>query len=217
MPLLSKHRANNEIAKINYKINYALKLIFLIVLPSSLVIYFYSDEISYFLYRGLSRDNLEIMSGLLKISSVSVIFLSLTQVCVSILIAIKKIYIGIISLTFAIIIKIALNLIFLNFSDLNIYGPAIASVVCYAVGAMICFLYIIFYTKCGFKITTKIVIPAIISFVSVFSVYFFRKFIFNFESGVSFLSALGLTLVFFLLLAFLFKILNKNDFKKLHF
>lgn len=217
LPFISKHRANNEIAQINSKINYAFKLIFLTVLPSSFIIYFYSDEISFFLYRNLNQENLEILSGLLKISSLGVIFLSLTQVCVAILIAIKKIHISLISLLIAIITKIVLNIILLNFSHLNIYGPAIASIACYAIGALICFLYIIFYTKCGFKISTKVIIPAAVSFVSVFSVYFFRKFIFNFEGTVSFLSALALSLIFFLILAFLFKILTKNDFKKLHF
>jgi len=217
LPLLSKHRAFGETAQLKTKINYAFKLIFLIVLPSSLVIYFYSDEISYFLYRGLSAENLEILSDLLKISSVGVIFLSLTQVCASILIAIKKTYVGLLSLLTAIIIKIVLNIILLNYSDLNIFGPAIASIVCYAVSSLICFLYIIVYTRCGFKIFTQVAIFAIISFASVFSIYFFRKYIFNFEGTISFLSALALSLMFFLLLAFMFKILTKNDIKKLHF
>lgn len=151
LPLISRARIKNDYEGLNKKIAYSLKFTFLVSIPCALMMFLYSYEISKFLYGGLGFENISILSNLLKICSLSVIFLSLMQVTVSILVALKKVYVAIITLSLAIIFKIILNIILLPIPFLNIYGAAISSMVCYFIAAILNFIFIIANTKHKFN------------------------------------------------------------------
>lgn len=215
LPLISRARIKNDKADLNNKIAYSFKLTFIISIPCALIMFLYSKEISRLLYSGLSGENLLILSQLIKICSLSVIFLSLMQVTVSLLIALKRVYIPIITLGIAIALKIILNFVLLRIPSLNIYGAAISSVICYATAATLNLIFILGNVKCKFDVNIIIFKPLIASGLSILTIFFVRLFIFQSTGILSFLIAVLMSGIIFLILLFTFKILKFKDFEKL--
>lgn len=215
LPLITRAKTKNDNEDLNNKISYSFKLMFLISIPSFLIIFLYSKEISRLLYSSLSAENIIILSNLMKICSLSVIFLSLMQLTVSMLIALKKVFVPIITLGIAVVFKIVLNIILLKIPSLNIYGAAISSVICYLISAVLNLIYILINVKCKFNIKEIIFKPLYASLISIIGIFLVRQFIFHSASIKSFLISVLLSGAIFLISLFFLKILSPKDFKKL--
>jgi stage V sporulation protein B len=147
VPSISRSRVAGDYVAIKNKATTALKLALCFSLPAAAGVCLLSYPISKFLYRGLSADELMLVSNLLKISAPSIIFLSALSVCTGILQALDRIYTPVKNLFFAAALKVFLNIFLLKNQSLNIYGAAISTAVCYFLAAVLNLFYVLRYTK----------------------------------------------------------------------
>lgn len=154
VPIISKLKAKNQ--SYEKKSMQAINLTFLLSIIFGLTLIVFKDLIINVLYVKLSVENKILISKMLKISSLSVIGLSLMQTTVAIINASGNykvsIFSGIVSATLKIIISIRL----LKIQSLNVFGAIIADIFCYFVACFINLSYIIYsnlkkYPKTGAK------------------------------------------------------------------
>lgn len=127
------------------KIELAFKLTLIISIPCAIGLFVFSGEIIRMLYPKLTFEEADLASLLLKTSSASVLFLSLTQTSVCILVAVKKGFTSAFNLLTAVLIKIALSYILLQNPSINIFGSAVSAAMCYFVAAMLNITFIRYY------------------------------------------------------------------------
>ena len=97
-----------------------------VLIPSRLIHCLYGERLNSYGINGL-----KIASQILSISGIGVLFLALSQVYSSSLQAVDDRYASVRNLTIAVILKLAVQVIFMPNKILNIYAYAIANVVCY--------------------------------------------------------------------------------------
>ncbi|MDD4110424.1 MAG: polysaccharide biosynthesis protein [Clostridia bacterium] len=110
------------------------KIIMVISIPCILIFLFFSNQIMAILYPTTSGFIMNLGANLLKISAINILYISILQITTAILQSTNKGAISLINLFFSGIIKVFLT-IFLVLSPLNIYGAAIASVLCFALAS----------------------------------------------------------------------------------
>jgi stage V sporulation protein B len=145
IPAVSAAMQKGDALQIRRKAEFALKLTLIIALPAAAGLFVFAREIINLLYGRLNENQAEIAAQLVKISALSVLFLSVMQTAVSILISLKKAFIASANLIIAVILKIALSAVMLNNPALNIGGSAISGVICYFTAAMLNMLYLTRY------------------------------------------------------------------------
>jgi len=115
-------------------------LTLLLTLPAASIFLFFSQSIVSMLYsRGLTDEQLALAARLLRIESLSIIYLGIIQVATAVLQGADKPHRPAINLLYGAIAKVLLTLVLLPF--IGIMGAAIATVVCYGVVALINLFY----------------------------------------------------------------------------
>ncbi len=122
---------NEKGEKITSSVSTCLKIILVISVPCILVYILFSKNIMSILYpHATDVETLKIASYLLKMSAINILTISFLQVSTAIMQASGKSFVPLINLAFAGAIKIILT-IYLVASPMNIYGAAVASIMCY--------------------------------------------------------------------------------------
>ena len=103
----------------------------------SIFLYLFSPLAVKVMYFNLSSFSKGTMIKLIKISSSSVLMLSLTQSTSAILLAKGKLYTPSVNLLVGVGCKVIFSVIFLNVSYFNIYATAISDVICFSVSALL--------------------------------------------------------------------------------
>lgn len=171
VPSISAERVSGDVEKIRRKIEFALKLTFLIGVTGALGLFVLSRAIIRLLYGGLALSEINTASLLLKISSLSVLFLSLMQTAVSVLTALKKAFVTTFNLIVAVSLKISLSVLLLRNPSINIYGLAAAAAVCYMTASLLNYFYIIKITKIKINTYSVIVKPLLCAGVTMLFSY----------------------------------------------
>ncbi len=130
---------------LNYKKKIAESLILTLVfsLIFALLFFFLSSFAVSLLYRRFSGLETEATVKMLKIASLSVLTLPLMQTTASILIAMGRYYVPVVSSVIAMLVKIPLTIVLLNVPYINIFAVVITDIVCYLVACFINLVYII--------------------------------------------------------------------------
>ncbi len=128
VPAVSRGKNESEQDKNAKK---TLLLTLAVALPATIFCYFFAPFIIRLLFSRLEGEEKSTAINLLRLSSPSVLLLSLLQTSNAVLIGKGKPYKSVISLAIGVTVKEILNLILLNVPKLNIYGGAIAIIACY--------------------------------------------------------------------------------------
>ena len=155
---------NNDNGKIfDSASNLVGKSIFLTLilsLPAAAIFMFFAPNIVSMLYsRGLTDEQLSLAARLLRIESLSIIYLGIIQVATAVLQGADKPHRPAINLLYGAIAKVLLTLILLPF--IGIMGAAIATVVCYGVVALINLFYMRKAVKPKMKLFKQLILPLI--------------------------------------------------------
>ncbi len=126
VPSVSVSRVERNIDAILTKSKLSIKLTYLIGVPSAFIFAVFSREILGIIYPALSDADLKTASDLLLICSANVVTLSAMQIYISLLQALDRTKSAVLSLVFAIIVKVVLSLALVRF--IGISGAAVASV-----------------------------------------------------------------------------------------
>ena len=141
MPSLSADYANKNYDKFNQKTNLAFKLTIFIALPCAVFFAVNASNIINLLYgsgiNGYGVNGQYVAKNLLIISSISVVFSAINQLCAVILQNLNQKALPIINLSIGMACKLALELMFVPSKRLGVYAYAISSVVGFVVAGVL--------------------------------------------------------------------------------
>lgn len=142
IPIISKLIANgeNHLKKIYQAVFYTLCLSALF----SLITCVFSKTAINILYSGLSSAHKEIAVKMLRLSSLSVLFLPIMQTLVACVNATGNYKVTILGGVLGAIVKIILSIILLKNPSINVFGAIISDIFCYLVACFVNLSYIIY-------------------------------------------------------------------------
>jgi len=130
IPDISSSKAIMAKAEVKSKINTAMRISMALSIPAAVGLSVLSDPILALLFPEHPAGG-----ALLRIGSVSIIFLALVQVSTGALQGIGKVLLPAIAAFCGVVIKIPLNWTLLAIPEINILGAVISTIVCYVVAA----------------------------------------------------------------------------------
>lgn len=215
MPSLSSSFSLNRIDDVKFKSKLSIKLVWYFTLPCVLIYILMSKEICFFLYGNLQNETinqLEIASELLKVSSLSIIYVALNQIATTIMQAINKSYLPLIVLTSCSVLKVILTIVLVQNVNFNIYGLAIADVICFGLACFINLMLLKKFLPIKFNFHEIILVPVVSLTGLVVVIEFFRYIFQNFLLNrlIIMLIILSAFVVYLLLAIFLKGFSNKE-------
>lgn len=196
------------------KINIALKLTMLISIPAAVGIGVLGDHILLLLFPNVNEGG-----RLLMVGSISIIFLSLTQIVTGILQGIGKGNFPILAIGMGAIVKIILNWIFIPIRGIDVVGSVIGTIGCYLVASLLDLWALNRYTKIKFDYRNIFVKPAISATIMGFICYISYSIIASLFSSknpirsnaVATLVSVVLSIIIYAIVLLLIKGIKKQD------
>lgn len=218
MPSISSSFALKNTKDVNQKTKLAIKLVWYFTLPCALIFFMYSRQICSFLYGNLNSniiDQLSIASLMLKLSSFSIIYISINQILTTSLQAVNKSYIPVVIILSTSIIKVILTIILVLNNTLTIYGLVISDVITTGLSSLINLIFVKKYIDVKYKFKEIFVVPFISLSVMAISLFLFKNFIFiNGMTKIFTLISLNISFLIYLLFVLLFKGFNIRELSK---
>ena len=174
---------------LNNKINIALKLSFVIAIPSALGLYFMAYPIMDLVFLGNSAGY-----EMLRYFAISTPFLILYHTTASILQSTGKENIPIISLCIAFGAKIVSTYILAGIYEVNIAGAVIGSILAFFIAAMINSVYIIANMRMNINLNEAITKPLIASIIMIIGVVFSYNYIYNYTMSNTVSTLISITI-----------------------
>ncbi|MCL2540144.1 MAG: polysaccharide biosynthesis protein [Firmicutes bacterium] len=148
------------------KVNKAVRVSLIISVPCVIGFVLLTDDILAFLYAGsLSPGSINepaVAAVLLQIGSASVLLMAMLQIFTSALQGIGKTMVPVCALSAAGVIKLALSFMLISLPGINIYGAAIANLVCFFVAVVINLWFILKHVKLKLSVKTSL-LPLVFS------------------------------------------------------
>lgn len=139
LPLIAKGERGNDKKVLLYTL--AMSAVFAVGLV------FTANAAIEILYPNLNEEYKILSKNMLKISSLTVILLSMVQAFTSVLIGLNKLYAPSVSLFLGLAVKTILTVILVPIEEIGIYGMVISDIFCYFVATAVNLLYYIIYNK----------------------------------------------------------------------
>ncbi|MBQ3048189.1 MAG: polysaccharide biosynthesis protein [Clostridia bacterium] len=214
IPYITYALSNKNYEDVSKKISLSIKLSLFIAIPCAIVFALFSANILNILYAASfdSFYELKFASTLLVLSSINILYLNMLQLTTSILQALNRSYIPVISLAVALIFKILCEGVLISIPYLNIAGAIISNVVCYIISSAINVVYIKKQVELKMQFYKTIICPIVCSLGACGFIVCFRL-IFDLFLSVnwSMLIALFLGAVIYFVLIFVFKGFSKEE------
>ena len=211
VPAISSAKAINDINTIKNKISFSLLITILIGLPCTLGLCIFSNEIIQLLFPNASSGG-----ELLAISSITVMFVVITQTLNGALQGLGKVIVPMVAAGIGLIIKIILNIILIPIPELGVNGASIASIVNNIILCLIEFIVLKRLINIKFNICKFFIKPFIATFVMGISSYYLYNYIINYFSfRLSFAIILVFSIVIYGIFIIFFKIFNKEELQSL--
>ena len=207
VPAIASAKVVNDIKTIKSKISFSILINILIGLPCTIGLYIFSNEIITLLFpNAISGANL------LQISSITIIFIVITQTLNGALQGLGKANIPLIAAIVGLIIKIILNIILIKNPQIGINGAAISSIVNNIVVCIIEFIALNKTIKIEFKPSKYFIKPLLITFFMGISSYkLYILLIKYFEFKFSIILSLVFAVLIYITFIVIFKVFDENE------
>lgn len=207
VPAISSAKAVNDIKTIKNKISFSLLITILIGLPCTIGLFIFSDEIISLLFPNASSGG-----ELLAISSITVIFVVITQTLNGALQGLGKVSVPMVATAIGLVTKIILNVILIRIPELGINGAAISSIVNNFVVCIIEFIILKKMINIEFKISKFIIKPIIVTLIMAISSYNIYSFLMNFLCfNLSIILSLIFAVIIYSILVIFLKIFSYEE------
>jgi len=163
IPTISASRARGEMDKAIKRIDFSILSTILICLPCTAVLFVFAEPILKLLF-----PNAYLGKTMLKICSLSIVFVAVTQTIGGVLQGLKKVKEPVIAIGAGAIVKLILNPILLQIQTININGAIIATIISHIVTFGISFYYLKKYINMKINIIKFIIKPMIATSLMVF-------------------------------------------------
>lgn len=152
VPSVSVSRVERDAGAIVKKSKIAVRIAYLLGIPFAIFFIVFGENLIATIYPRLNFEQLQTAGNLLKIAAVNVVTLSSMQVYVSLIQAVDKTKMAVLSLGCAVIVKTILQIVLTRY--IGIYGSAIASV---SMGAVALLMSAVSYFKiCGIHLEKNV-------------------------------------------------------------
>ena len=208
IPYITHALSNKNYKDVSSKTMLAIKLSLFIAVPCVAVFGLFSVEILKVLYAHSFKSlyELNFASTLLILSAVNILYLTFLQLTTSILQAINRSYIPVISLAVALIFKVICEVALISIPYLNICGAVVSNVVCYLISTTINIVFIKKQIKLNFSFYKTIVCPVLCSAITCAGIFGLKVLLSTFTSANwAFLVAIVLGIIGYIILIFVFK------------
>lgn len=141
IPVISALYAKGEHAAAEGKICFALKCTFFISLPAAAFLFAFPDQIAALLFRSVTGEEGVWLVRLVRIMSFGAVLLSSVQTLSACLTGSGRAKVAALSMTAAVAVKIAAEVILVRIPEISVSGAAIAAICCYFVALTVNLLY----------------------------------------------------------------------------
>ena len=169
LPSLAKSIVLKERKEAKQKISYALKMAFMIAIPSAVGLSVLHNEAYVALY-GSDRG-----SDIMLYGSIVLVFMSVTQIQSTILQGINKLYYVLVTFSIGIVVKIIVNYILVGIPEINIYGVIIGNCLWHIIPAVLNHRKICSMMKMRMPIIRLTIKPIISSGAMVLVIYLLKQ------------------------------------------
>lgn len=201
VPAISSAKAINDIKTIKNKISFSLLITILIGLPCTVGLFIFSDEILNLLFPNASNG-----ATLLQISSITIIFVVITQNLNGALQGLGKVIVPMVATGIGLIAKIILNLLLIPIPEIGVNGAAIASIVNNFIICIIEFIVLNRLVQIKFSFSKYIFKPIIVTGIMGISSYYLYLLLINY---LNFKFAIIISLIFAVVIYAIFIIIFK--------
>ena len=207
VPAISSAKAINDTKTIQNKISFSLLITILIGLPCTVGLCIFSNEILNLLFPNASSGG-----ELLALSSITVLFVVITQTLNGALQGLGKVNVPLFAAGIGLVIKIILNIVLISIPQLGINGAVIASIVNNIIVCLIEFVVLKKLINIKLNFSKYILKPFLVtSFMGVSSYYIYKFFINYFSFKVSFILVLLIAIIIYGIFIMFFKIFSKEE------
>lgn len=208
VPEIAGSLVRNDFENIVEKINFSIKITILIGMPCAIGMFAYSKEILNLLFPNASSG-----AELLKLSSINILFGTLTQTINGVLQGIGKNKIPAIGFFWGMIVKFVANIIFIPIKGIYENGAVIGNILCH----FICFIisYNSLKNSLSFKLNFKEILlkPFVINVIMIFFSYLIytnMKYL-GFYEYISTIGGIITAIIVYIFLIIIFKIFSKKE------
>lgn len=207
VPAISSAKAINDIKTIKNKISFSLLITILIGLPCTVGLFIFSDEILNLLFPNASNG-----ATLLQISSITIIFVVITQNLNGALQGLGKVIVPMFATGIGLIAKIILNLLLIPIPEIGVNGAAIASIVNNFIVCIIEFIVLNRLVQIKFSFSKYIFKPIIVTGIMGISSYYLYLLLINYLNfKFAIIISLILAVVIYAIFIIIFKIFDDDE------
>ena len=171
VPAISGARARRDVAGMHHFAGLGLKLSMAIGMPCAAGLFVLGGPIIRMLFRTIQPDSLAIATAIMRVASLTVIFISLVQTMTGALQGMGRQSWPVWSLLAGGALKVASNYVFLSMPAVNILGASISNVVCYGVAGIIDTVLVLKVTGLRVRIWDMFLKPLVCSLTMGAAVY----------------------------------------------
>lgn len=208
VPIISELYSMGRKYELNRRIDMVFKLSFLIGIPSSMGLYFLAKPIVGLVFLGDYAGY-----NILKILSLTIPLIIITQTTTSILQSCGSYMKPVYNLVIGCIIKVIISYVLVSIPEINIYGAIIGSIIGYLITCMLNLKAVKELLKVKISIFDVFIKPLLISTFMIIAVVFAYNNVYNYtmSNGISCVISIFAGIVLFAVLIVVFKVFTIED------
>ena len=172
VPAIAGARAREDTAGMHHFAGLGLKLSMAIGMPCAVGLFVLGGPIIKMLFRSIQPDSLEIATSIMRVASLSVVFISLVQTMTGALQGMGRQQWPVWALLIGGFLKVVSNYILLSIPGVNILGASISNVVCYGVAGIIDTVLVLKVTGLRVRVWSMFLKPLVCALGMGAAVYF---------------------------------------------
>ena len=211
VPNISMANAKKNVKEIEHKSRVFLLFSIVIGLPATIGMMLFSEQILNLLFPRASSG-----ANLLRVNSISIVFMLVSQTINAILQGIGEVKIPSIALGIGTICKLVCNIVLIRNSKIGIYGAVIGNIICNIVALII--EYIALSRKVNLRLTFKnFLLKPIIATIcmAIIALFAYKKLNGIIISKMATILSLGVAIISYIICVIVLKIFDKKDLKML--
>lgn len=207
VPTISASIAKKDMETTNKRLSFSFFIAILLTIPAAVGLAVLAKPILQMIYPQYSNG-----AGILALTTITMIFVSLNYVVNGGLYGFGKIYIPAVALTIGGVVKAVLNIILISNPKINIYGSSISSITCQALSFGICMHFLNKNIKLNISASRHIIKPIIASGIMGGIAYLIYKLlVVALGNSISTIISILLGLFVYIALILAMKVLTKED------
>lgn len=207
VPAISSAIATNDYETVNKRLSFSFFASILIIMPCAAGLVVLARPILELIYPAASEG-----AGILMLSTITMIFVTLNYVVNGGLYGFGKVHIPAIALAIGAVLKLILNIILISNPAINIYGAVITAILCQGLSFIICMYYLNKEIKLKMNFKDHVFKPIIASLIMGAIVYVaYRLLTLVIGNSIATIISIVFGALVYVLIVLLMKILKKED------